>query len=731
MSSTSKVVTVFGSTGQQGASVARSLLDNISFQVRAITRNPESEAAKALSSIGATVVKADGWREEELIEAFKGSWGAFVNTNSEDPVFADRSGPSELDFGKIIIDSAARAGVQHLVYSSLAPANELSNGKANLDVADRCYLENFMSKELAHCVGGFPHHKDSEGYITYRAPQWGGREDVPWIAIAQDFGDLVHGIFLNPEKWAGQNIQALSEIASFDKTAADFSDRPESAPIATANGGLVDSKDKARPAVTGLDLMSPSPEEIPSNCKFVTGDMEKPWEYSTPVDFVHARFLSGCIADWPELFRQSLKTLNSGGWCEIFDVSFPATSDDGTLLSSSDLLKLEGMMMEITDKAGRPMTIAADFQDMMLKTGFKNVTRVKLRLPMNGWSDDPHLKLLGSKAMGVHQKLHTAESDAFINESGTDQEEVRAILAGAVRDIEDTGIHAYMPVAPPESALGRLRKELQTYGNLRPITFAAPSLVNHSPLKRDICNGTSITIIRELTGGIYYGERVGPDRHLSYASDQDSYRREEVERITRLAGELAMQHDPPLQVTSLDKANLLAAAGKLWRGVVSEVMASEFPKVLLKHLLIDTAAMMLVKDPRSLNGLVLTSNMFGDIISDEGSVIPGSLGLLPSASLCGVPGASGGGARVKGLYEPVHGSAPDIAGKNIVNPVGMILSAAMMLRYSLGMPEEAVAVELAVEEVIEAGMRTRDIGGSATTKDFGDAVVKSLLQGRL
>lgn len=202
--------------------------------------------------------------------------------------------------------------------------------------------------------------------------------------------------------------------------------------------------------------------------------------------------------------------------------------------------------------------------------------------------------------------------------------------------------------------MGILRKELQAYGNLRPVFFISDSLVAVSPLKPEICRDADLMIIRELNGGIYYGRREEPNANLDVASDLDLYTRGEVERITRLAGALAMSHDPPLKVTSLDKANLLAAAGRLWRGVVSETLAREFPLVQLKHLLIDSAAMVMVKNPSSLNGIILTSNMFGDIISDEASVIPGSLGLMPSASLCGVPSPDAN-TRVRGLYEPIHG----------------------------------------------------------------------------
>jgi len=246
-------------------------------------------------------------------------------------------------------------------------------------------------------------------------------------------------------------------------------------------------------------------------------------------------------------------------------------------------------------------------------------------------------------------------------------------------------------------------------------------------------------IIRELTGGIYFGERKEDDGS-GYAMDTEPYSRVEIERITRLAAHLALQHNPPLPVWSLDKANVLATS-RLWRKVVSEIMAKEFPQVQIGHQLIDSAAMLMIKDPRKLNGIIVTSNLFGDIISDEASVIPGSLGLLPSASLSGVPD---GKSRVNGIYEPIHGmyyafsryrwillinytgSAPDIAGKGIVNPVAAILSIAMMMQYSFGMFDEARIIEKAVSNVIEAGVRTGDIGGKATTVEVGDAVAAEL-----
>lgn len=191
---------------------------------------------------------------------------------------------------------------------------------------------------------------------------------------------------------------------------------------------------------------------------------------------------------------------------------------------------------------------------------------------------------------------------------------------------------------------------MATFGNLRPCNFAAPSLVESSPLRADVCRGVDFNIIRELTGGIYFGERKEDDGS-GYAFDTEPYSRAEIERITRLAAHLALQHNPPLPVWSLDKANVLATS-RLWRKIVTEVMAKEFPQVQIGHQLIDSAAMIMVKDPRKLNGIIVTSNLFGDIISDEASVIPGSLGLLPSASLSGVPD---GQSKVNGIYEPIHG----------------------------------------------------------------------------
>jgi 3-isopropylmalate dehydrogenase len=301
----------------------------------------------------------------------------------------------------------------------------------------------------------------------------------------------------------------------------------------------------------------------------------------------------------------------------------------------------------------------------------------------------------------------------------------------------------------PEQGILELRKEMGTYGNLRPCNFASETLVEISPLKAEVCRGVDFNIIRELTGGLYFGERKEDDGD-GYAWDTEAYSRVEVERVARLAAHLALQHNPPLAVTSLDKANVLASS-RLWRKVVTEVFANEFPQLKLAHHLIDSAAMLMVKNPRALNGIVVTSNLFGDIVSDEASVIPGSIGLLPSASLSGIPD---GKTRCNGIYEPIHGmfslpifnllpfssllslwlglwltypgSAPDISGKGIVNPIGTILSIAMLLKYSLNLHAECAAVELAVRRVIEAGVRTRDIGGTNSTTEVGDAIAKEV-----
>jgi 3-isopropylmalate dehydrogenase len=204
----------------------------------------------------------------------------------------------------------------------------------------------------------------------------------------------------------------------------------------------------------------------------------------------------------------------------------------------------------------------------------------------------------------------------------------------------------------PEQGILALRKQMGTYGNLRPCNFASEALIEHSPLKAEVCRGTDFIVVRELTGGIYFGERKEDDGDGS-AWDTEAYSRAEIERITRLAAHLALQHNPPLPIWSLDKANVLATS-RLWRKVVTEVITKEFPQLKVGHHLIDSASMLMVQKPKALNGVVVTSNLFGDIISDEASVIPGSIGLLPSASLSGIPD---GKSKCNGIYEPIHGKS--------------------------------------------------------------------------
>ena len=209
---------------------------------------------------------------------------------------------------------------------------------------------------------------------------------------------------------------------------------------------------------------------------------------------------------------------------------------------------------------------------------------------------------------------------------------------------------------------------------------------------------------------------------LLLAYDTMPYSKPEVERITRLAALLARKQSPPGKIHSVDKANVLATS-RLWRKTVTETMEREFPDLGFDHQLVDSCAMAMVQRPTSLNGVVLTENMFGDILSDEASVIVGSLGLLPSASLSGLPDGKG---KCLGVYEPIHGSAPDIAGQGIANPIATILSAAMLLRYSLGFESEARAIEEAVRKVLDSGFHTRDLHGDKTTVEVGDKVASVL-----
>jgi 3-isopropylmalate dehydrogenase len=270
----------------------------------------------------------------------------------------------------------------------------------------------------------------------------------------------------------------------------------------------------------------------------------------------------------------------------------------------------------------------------------------------------------------------------------------------------------------PEQGLLGLRKGLGLYANLRPVK-PLPALYDASPLRRERIEGTDLLVVRELTGGIYFGEKT---RTATSASDLCAYSSEEIERIARSAFAAALRRSASPKVTSVDKANVLETS-RLWREVVTELHAREFPQVALEHMLVDNAAMQLVSAPREFD-VIVTENMFGDILSDEAAMLTGSIGMLPSASLGDQrppPAPS-----TPGLFEPVHGSAPDIAGQGLANPLAMFLSAAMLLRHGLGLESEAAAVEAAVEDVLAAGLRTPDLGGATGTAEASAAVLRRL-----
>jgi 3-isopropylmalate dehydrogenase len=265
------------------------------------------------------------------------------------------------------------------------------------------------------------------------------------------------------------------------------------------------------------------------------------------------------------------------------------------------------------------------------------------------------------------------------------------------------------PTKPrPEQGLLGLRKGMGLYANLRPVR-PVPALYDASPLKREVIEGTDLLVVRELTGGIYFGEKT---RTEDDASDLCHYTVGEIDRIARTAFGAARR-----KVTSVDKANVLETS-RLWRATVVDV-AADFD-VPLEHVLVDNAAMQLVSNPSDFD-VIVTENMFGDILSDEAAMITGSIGMLPSASL-GEPGTPG-------MFEPVHGSAPDIAGQGIANPLAMFLSVAMLVRHGLGGESEAAALESAVDAALRDGLRTRDLGGDATTEQATRAVLDHLHQG--
>ena len=284
-----------------------------------------------------------------------------------------------------------------------------------------------------------------------------------------------------------------------------------------------------------------------------------------------------------------------------------------------------------------------------------------------------------------------------------------AVLLGAVGD---PALDRAPRQQRPEAGLLALRKLLGVYANLRPVAVH-PALAHASPLRPERLAGVDLLIVRELTGGLYYGEPRGRDETSGVNTLR--YSAAEVERVARVAFQAARGRRR--RVTSVDKANVLEVS-QLWRDVVTRV-ASEYPDVALEHLYVDYAAMRLVANPASIDVLV-TENLFGDILSDEAAVLAGSLGLLPSASLGEGPG----------LFEPVHGSAPDIAGQGVANPVGAIASAAMLLRHGLGLPDAAEALDQAVRSVLDAGGRTRDLARpgepSLGTREFGERVVRAV-----
>jgi len=283
----------------------------------------------------------------------------------------------------------------------------------------------------------------------------------------------------------------------------------------------------------------------------------------------------------------------------------------------------------------------------------------------------------------------------------------------------------------PEQGLLGIRKALGLFANLRPVSVHE-RLASASPIKSKRLAGVDLVVVRELTGGIYFGEKsrtvAGADGER--AVDVCTYTTMEIERVVRVAGKLAMSRRG--RITSVDKANVLETS-RLWREVTSRVLAEEFPSLEVEHLLVDACAMHLLQRPASFD-VIVTENMFGDILTDEASVLAGSIGLLPSASL-GASVQRDGRDETPGMYEPIHGSAPDIAGRGIANPIGTIASVAMMLRHSLALPQEAQLVETAIREAIDAGALTADVASKGerprSTSEVGDAIVSRIVGTRV
>ena len=280
--------------------------------------------------------------------------------------------------------------------------------------------------------------------------------------------------------------------------------------------------------------------------------------------------------------------------------------------------------------------------------------------------------------------------------------EADAVILGAVGGPKWSDPNAKVR---PEQGLLAIRKELGLYANLRPVSVH-PKLASASPLKPEYLEGVDLIVVRELTGGSYFGEKHEGD---DFASDLCIYTREEIERVVVRAGKIARERNGKL--TMVDKANVMASS-RLWRKVTDEVMATQFPDLQYDTLLADAAAMFLISNPARFD-VIVTDNLFGDILTDEASMLAGSMGMLPSASLA---------AGKFGLYEPIHGSAPDIAGKGIANPFGMLASVAMMFDFSLGKKEVAMNIDQAIWDCISEGQCTPDLGGSLTTREAGAAV---------
>tara|TARA_B100001013_G_scaffold254033_1_gene158362 strand:- start:285 stop:1358 length:1074 start_codon:yes stop_codon:yes gene_type:complete len=312
-------------------------------------------------------------------------------------------------------------------------------------------------------------------------------------------------------------------------------------------------------------------------------------------------------------------------------------------------------------------------------------------------------KLIGGSAIDAGHLPLPEETIASCRESN-------AIILGAVGGPKWSDPNA--KVRPEQGLLG-LRETLKVFANIRPVKVM-PELISASPLKEELLENVDLVVIRELTGGIYFGEKYKDDNH---ASDLCIYHDYEVDRIVRLASNIAMTRKKKL--ASIDKANVLETS-RFWRNRTNNIVTTEFPDIDLEHILVDAAAMYLISKPSEFD-VIVTENMFGDILTDEASMLAGSMGMLPSASI---------GEGVKGLYEPIHGSAPDIAGQGVANPCGMILSIALLLRYSLKLEDEASFLEKSVENVISAGARTKDIATTGqvvlNTEEMTNCIIRDL-----